>query len=136
MLFPSLSPSPRNSKLVMCLFAVDFSQTDIFSLSSLTYTQSFYFSCYSNGFITVIIFMILCTKSILKQVTKILSLTRLHSGCLERCKQALTLRLVCLSLHHPILARILLGQFNQNPLLPLFPVSNFPSTNPCPTPSL
>ncbi|XP_060144276.1 uncharacterized protein [Globicephala melas] len=50
-------------------------------------------------------------------LTKILSSTKLDSGSPERFfNQALAFGLWCLSLHWPILARILLSQFNQNPL--------------------
>lgn len=68
------------SRLVGSIF---FAVQDFYSrlsLSSLTNIWSFYFRCYINEFITVIIFMAVCTKSIWEKTTKILSLTKLYSA--------------------------------------------------------
>lgn len=46
--------------------------------------------------------------------TKILSLTKLCSGSPEFFNSASTFRLFCLSLHFPILAKVLLRWFSQN----------------------
>ena len=63
----------------------------------------------------VIIFMVLCIRSILEKATKILSLTKLYSSSPELYRQA---PLLNFCLNYPILVRIQLGQFRKHPHTP------------------
>lgn len=65
---------------------------------------------------------------------KFLSLTKLYSDFPEFSSQlSPDFRLLCLCLHCPILARILLGHFNQNPSPSITEQAPYPPSHPPPT---